>query len=96
VLFLRNLFVAVPDVQQHRPRTWYMRLKIGGRKGYVTRSTKLSVYEDAYEYAKGELLRLQQAARLGHSLKEVTFEEHWKEWHARTVRNLSYAPAIGQ
>ena len=39
-----------------------MRLKIGGRKGYVTRSTKLTIYEDAYEYAKSELLRLQQAA----------------------------------
>jgi hypothetical protein len=40
-----------------------MRLKIAGRKGYVPRSTKLTKYEDAYKYAKSELLRLQLAAR---------------------------------
>ena len=67
VLFRRNLSVAVPNAKTHRPANWYMRLKIGGRKGYVTRSTKLTIYEDAYEYAKSELLRLQQAAKLGHS-----------------------------
>jgi hypothetical protein len=62
VLFKRNLTVAVPNAKTHRRANWYMRLKIGGRKGYVTRSTKLTIYEDAYEYAKSELLRLQQAA----------------------------------
>ena len=62
VLFKRNLSVAVPNAKMHRRANWYMRLKIGGRKGYVTRSTKLTIYEDAYEYAKSELLRLQQAA----------------------------------
>ena len=62
VLFKRNLSVAVPNAKAHRKPNWYMRLKIGGRKGYVTRSTKLTVYEDAYEYAKSELLRLQQAS----------------------------------
>lgn len=87
VLFQRNLSVAVPNAQKHRPRTWYMRLKIGGRKGYVTRSTKLSVYEDAYEFAKIELLRLQHAARLGHSLDEYTFELHWNDWFDRNLRN---------
>jgi hypothetical protein len=64
-----------------------MRLKIGGRKGYVTRSTKLTIYEDAYEYAKSELLRLQQAAKLGHSLDEHTFEQHWRDWFERNVKN---------
>ena len=64
VLFKRNLSVAVPNAKTHRRANWYMRLKIGGRKGYVTRSTKLTVYEGAYEYAKSELLRLQQAATL--------------------------------
>ena len=73
VLFKRNLAVAVPNAKTHRRANWYMRLKIGGRKGYVTRSTKLTIYEDAYEYAKSELLRLQQAAKLGHSLDEHTF-----------------------
>lgn len=58
VLFQRNLAVAVPNSKSHRKQTWYMRLKISGRKGYITRSTKLTVYEDAYEFAKSELLRL--------------------------------------
>ena len=49
VLFKRNLSVAVPNAKAHRQPNWYMRLKIGGRKGYVTRSTKLTVYEDVYE-----------------------------------------------
>lgn len=87
VLFQRNLAVAVPSSQTHRPATWYMRLKIGGHTGYVTRSTKLTVYEDAYEFAKSELLRLQQAKRLGHSLKEYTFEQHWQDWFERNLKN---------
>ena len=87
MLFQRNLAVAVPNSKSHRPQTWYMRLKIGGRKGYVTRSTKLTIYEDAYEFAKSELLRLQQAARLGHSLDEYTFEKHWNDWYERNLRN---------
>jgi len=91
VLFQRNLAVAVPNAQTHRQPTWYMRLKIGGRKGYITRSTKLTVYEDAYEYAKSELLRLQQAARLGHSLDEYTFEKHWHDWYERNLRNGTWA-----
>lgn len=44
VLFTRNVSVAVPNAKMHRKPTWYMRLKIGGRKGYITRSTKLTVY----------------------------------------------------
>ena len=87
VLFQRNLAVAVPSSQTHRPATWYMRLKIGGHTGYVTRSTKLTIYEDAYEFAKSELLRLQQAKRLGHSLKEYTFEQHWQDWFDRNLKN---------
>jgi len=87
VLFNRNLAVAVPNSKSHRQQTWYMRLKIGGRKGYITRSTKLTIYEDAYEFAKSELLRLQQAARLGHSLNEYTFEKHWNDWYERNLRN---------
>ena len=55
VLFKRNLTVAVPNAKTHRQANWYMRLKIGGRKSYVTRSTRLTIHEDAYEYAKSEL-----------------------------------------
>ena len=87
VLFTRNLAVAVPNTKKHRKPTWYMRLKIAGRKGYVTRSTKLTKYEDAYEFAKGELLRLQHGAKLGHSLDEYTFEKHWNDWFERNKRN---------
>ena len=53
----------------------------------MTRSTKLTVYEDAYEYAKTELLLLQQAAKLGYSLDEYTFEQHWRYWFERNVKN---------
>ena len=85
VLYQRNLAVAVPNAQAHRAATWYMRLKIAGHNGYVTKSTKLTSYEDAYEFAKGELLRLQQAAKLGHSLDEYTFEQQWADWYQRKL-----------
>jgi integrase len=87
VLFQRNLSVAVPNSKSHRPPTWYMRLKIAGHTGHVTKSTKLTSYEDAYEFAKSELLRLQQAKRLGHSLEEYTFEQHWQDWFDRNSKN---------
>jgi hypothetical protein len=87
VLFKRNLSVAVPNAKSHRKQAWYMRLKIGGRKGYITGSTKLTTYEDAYEYAKNELLRLQHAAKLGHSLDDYTFEKHWNDWFERNKKN---------
>lgn len=87
MLFQRNLAVAVPNSKTHRQPTWYMRLKIGGRKGYITRSTKLTKYEDAYAFAHDEYLRLQQAARLGHSLDAYTFEKHWNDWYERNLRN---------
>jgi hypothetical protein len=90
VLFQRNLAVAVPNSKTHRKPTWYMRLKIGGRKGYITRSTKLTIYEDAYEFAKSDLLRLQQAAMLEHSLDEYTFEKHWNDWYGRNLRNSTW------
>ena len=64
-----------------------MRLKIAGHKGYITRSTKLAKYEEAFVYAQAEFLRLQGAARLGHSLDEYTFEQHWSDWYERNLRN---------
>jgi hypothetical protein len=38
VLFERNLSVALPNAKAHREANWYMHLKIGGRKSYMTRS----------------------------------------------------------
>ena len=66
LLFQRNLNVAVPNVKSHRSKTWYMRLKIGGIKRSITRSTKLTKYEDAYIFAEAEYFRQQQASQLGH------------------------------
>ena len=91
LLFQRNLPVAVPNSKKHRKPTWYMRLKIAGHKGYITRSTKLTKYEDAYAFAHDEYLRLQQAAKLGHSLNEYTFEQHWNDWYERNLRNGTWA-----
>lgn len=87
LLFRRNLSVAVPNSKTHRAANWYMRLKIAGHKGYITRSTKLAKYEEAFVYAQAEFLRLQQAARLGHSLDEYTFEQHWNDWYERNLRS---------
>ena len=90
-MFQRNLSVAVPNSKNHRQKTWYMRLKIAGHKGYITRSTKLTKYEDAYAFAHDEYLRLRQAAKLGHSLDEYTFEQHWNDWYERNLRNDTWA-----
>ena len=35
VLCTRGLTTAAPDTKNHRKPTWYMRLKIAGRKGYA-------------------------------------------------------------
>ena len=45
VLFKRNLAVAVPNAKTHRRANWYMRLKIGGRKGHVSFSIGLQFSE---------------------------------------------------
>jgi len=91
VLFQRNLAVAAPKSKTHRKPAWYMRLKIAGRKGYITRSTKMTKYEDAYAFAHAEYLRLQHAARMGHSFDEYTFEQHWNDWFERNLRNGTWA-----
>ena len=92
LLFQRNLNVAVPNVKSHRSKTWYMRLKIGGIKRSITRSTKLTKYEDAYIFAEAEYFRLRQASQLGHSLDEYTFEKHWTDWYRRNLRNQTWKP----
>ena len=92
VLFHRNLDVAVPNAKRHRPPKWHMRLKINGHTGYHERSTKLTNYEEAYVFAKSELLRLQQNVRLGFTLDEYTFEKHWDEWFERNKRINRWQP----
>ncbi len=87
MLFRRNLSVTVPNSKTHRAANWFMRLKIAGHKGYVTRSAKLAKYEEAFVYAQAEFLRLQQAAWLEHSLDEYTFEQHWNDWYERNLRS---------
>lgn len=84
ILYQRDLNTAVPNSKTHRRPNWYMKAKIDGR--WRERSTKHAIYEDAYEYAKKEFLRLQQNANLGFPLEEYTFEEHWDEWFQGKVR----------
>jgi hypothetical protein len=86
VLLQRNLFVAVPNSKTQRQLNLYMQLKVAGHKGYITRSTKLAKYEDAYAFTQAEYLRLQQEVRLGHSVDKYTFEKHWNDWYARNLR----------
>lgn len=83
ILYQRDLGVAVPKAKSHRPASWYMKLRINGNKKPIDRSTKITNYVDAYEYAKAEFLRLQQAQKLGHSLDSYTFEQHWDDWFRR-------------
>ena len=90
ILYQRDLKTAVPNSKSHRKPCWYMKLKLGGKGRNLDRSTKLTSYEDAYEFAKSEFLRLQQAVKLGHSLDEFTFEKHWDDWYARNLRNETW------
>lgn len=69
ILYQRNLKTAVPNVKSHRKPTWYMKLRVGPRK-FVNRSTKLTIYEEAYAFARKEYNRLTNAVALGHTLDE--------------------------
>ncbi|MDG1183662.1 MAG: hypothetical protein P8N30_13240 [Tateyamaria sp.] len=68
VLFQRNLSVNVPNSKNQRQLYLYTQLKVAGHKGYITGSTKLAKYEDAYAFTQAEYLRLQQEVRLGHNV----------------------------
>lgn len=84
VLYKRDLNINSPKSKTHAEAKWYMRVKIDGRKGRaINKSTKCAVYEDAYAYALDEYHRLLNAHRLGHTLKEWTFEAHWNDWYER-------------
>ena len=87
ILYQRDLEVSNPIAKTHNKPKWYMRVKIKGMKGRaLVRSTKLTEFEDAYEYAKEEYLRLHSAIRLGHTIDEYTFEQHWNEWFERKIK----------
>ena len=87
ILYQRDLEVSNPIAKTHNKPKWYMRVQIKGMKGRaLVRSTKLTVFEDAYEYAKEEYLRLHSAIRLGHTIDEYTFEQHWNEWFERKIK----------
>ena len=91
ILYQRNLNTAVPNVKSHRKPTWYMKLRVGPRK-FINRSTKLTIYEEAYAFARKEYNRLTNAVALGHTLEEFTFEQHWEDWYQRNVNNGTWRP----
>ncbi len=88
MLYQRDLDSQNPNAKSHRPANWYMRIKIDGRKGRaITKSTKHSVYEEAYRYAIAEYGRITNVVRLGHAVVEWTFEQHWEDWYERMSKS---------
>jgi hypothetical protein len=56
-LYQSDLDVSAPNAKVHNKPKWYMRVQLKGMKGRsLLRSTKLTVFEEAYEYAKEEYL----------------------------------------
>ena len=47
-----------------------MKLRISPKQ-IINRSTGLTIYEEAYRYARAEYDRLRNASALGHSLKRL-------------------------
>lgn len=91
MLYQRDLDSQNPNAKSHRPPNWYMRIKIEGRKGRaITKSTKHSIYEDAYRYAVEEYGRITNAVRLGHAIVDWTFEQHWEDWYERQCKNNTW------
>jgi len=86
ILYQRNLATAAPNVKKHRKPKWYMKLRIAPNK-VINRSTGLTIYEDAYAFARKEFDRLRNAAALGHTLEDFTFEKHWDDWYQRNLNN---------
>lgn len=86
ILYQRNLATAAPNVKKHRKPKWYMKLRIAPNK-VINRSTGLTIYEDAYAFARKEFDRLRNAVALGHTLEDFTFEKHWDDWYQRNLNN---------
>ena len=84
-LYQRNLEVANPTQKTHKAPKWYYKVKLEGAKAAtINKSTKLSSYEAAYAYAEQEYQRLFNAHRLGKTLEDWTFEQHWEDWYGTT------------
>ncbi len=92
ILYQRDLTTAAPNSKRHRPPNWYMKVKLANGKT-LDRSTKRTVYEDAYQFAQAEYFRLQNAVQQGLPLDEMTFEQHWDDWHKRHVGNRTWKDA---
>lgn len=91
VLYQRDLEVSAPNAKSHRKPMWYMRIKVKGMKGRaLVRSTKCTVYEEAYDVAYDAFLRTQSNVRLGHSLDEWSFEQHWNDWYNRNLEQNTW------
>ena len=86
ILYQRDLSTAAPKSKSHRKPNWYMKLRLGPKK-VVNRSTKLTDYDDAYAYAKDQFLKGSQAIKMGHSLEDMSFEQHWDSWYQRNLAN---------
>ena len=86
-LYQRNLEAANPKQKTHKAPKWYYKVKLEGAKAAtINKSTKLSSYEAAYAYAEQEYHRLFNAHRLGNTLDDWTFEQHWEDWYKRNLR----------
>jgi integrase len=63
-----------------------MRINVEGLKGRaVVKSTKRSIYEEAYIVAIAEYERITTAIRLGKGLQTWTFAKHWENWFQRQI-----------
>jgi integrase len=52
----------------------------------------LTIYEEAYAFARDEYDRLRNAVKLGHTLEDFTFEKHWDDWYQRNLNNGTWRP----
>jgi len=91
VLYQRDLAISAPSAKTHRQPMWYMRIKVSGMKGRaIVRSTKCTMYEEAYEVAYNEFVRIKSAVRLKQSLDDWSFEQHWNDWYERNLKENSW------
>ena len=92
VLYQRSKATKSAD-NASKPFNWYMRIKIEGKNGkLINKSTKHSVYEEAYLYAVKEYQRIWDAVKTGRSIEAWTFDKHWQDWFQRNVDNGNWRP----
>lgn len=61
-------------------KVWQCRVKLVGKTGYVTRSTKTSNYEEAVEFAGDLFDELRQRVRDKRPLKSLAFYDVYQKW----------------